>query len=368
MVRELLDDLARHVPDYSNPDRALAAARASRRRRTGGGAALVATALALAAAVTWAPVAGPGPDWPPVPGRSEPVLASASVLADLPAAAVGPARLAYRLNCRMPCSRVVLQMEWGGLRYSLDNLGDLGVPSLSPDGGLLVAGFDGRGYRVRDLRSGEPPALIEPRLYPGEWEPMTWSPDNRWLVLWGPRGNGRSEYARVDLRDLTVVTYQPPADLYACAVLPNGELLLAPNTVWTARQPLQLADPVTGTVHPLSTVDTGASLQPGLSIRHDPISPALVSADGRLGLVVRNADQRPVALMEFDLASGALIDARSIPYELGWEPVAYAGTGLHMVARKPVRVGVLAPDGHSVTSPELPAPTQVLVPGGHSWY
>ena len=187
--------------------------------------------------------------------------------------------------------------------------------------------------------------------------------------MWGPRGNGRSEYARVDLRDLTVVTYQPPADLYACAVLPNGQLLLAPSTAWTARQPLQLVDPAAGEpcirCRPWTS---GASLQPGLSIRHDPTSPALLSTDGRLGLVVRDADRRPVALLEFDLATGALIDARSIPYELGWEPVAYAGTGLHMVTRKPVRVGVLAPDGHSVTSPELPAPTQVLVPGGHTWY
>ncbi|GIJ53772.1 hypothetical protein [Virgisporangium aurantiacum] len=369
MVRELLDDLARDVPDYSNPDRALAAARASRRRRTGGGAALVATALALAAAVTWAPVGGPGPDWPPFPGRSEPVLASAPMLADLPTAAVGPARLAYRLNCRTPCSRMVLQMEWGGLEYSLDHLGDLGVPSLSPNGELLVAPFSGDGgYKVRDLRSDEPPTPFEPRLGAGLWSPMTWSPDNRWLVMWGPRGNGRSEYARVDLRDLTIVTYQPPADLYACAVLPSGELLLAPSTAWTEQQPLQLADPATGDVRPLLTVDSRAMLQPGLSIQHDPTSPALLSTDGMLGLIVRNADRRALALLEFNLASGALIDAKSIPYEMGWEPVAYGGTGLHMVTRKPVRAGVLAPDGHSVTTPELPAPTQVLVPGGRTWY
>jgi hypothetical protein len=368
MVRELLDDLARDVPDYSNPDRALAAARASRRRRAGGGTGLLATALALAAAIAWAPVGSPGPDFPPFPGRSEPVLASAPVLADLPDAAVGPARLAYQVNCRMPCSRIVLQMEWGGLQYSLDHLGDLNVPSLSPNGELLVAAFDGRGYRIRDLRSDEPAALIEPRLYPGEWEPMTWSPDNRWLVMWGPRGNGRSEYARVDLRDLTVVTYQPPADLYACAVLASGELLLAPATAWTAQQPVQVADPGTGTVRPLPAVDSRASLQPGLSIGHDPISPALLSADGKLGLVVRDANRRALGLLEFDLAAGALIDFKSIPYELGWEPVAYAGTGIRMVTRKPVRAGILSADGHSVTSTELPAPARVLVPGGHTWY
>jgi hypothetical protein len=294
---------------------------------------------------------------------------SAPVLADLPDAAVGPARLAYRRNCRTPCSRMVLQMEWGSLEYSLDHLGDLNVPSLSPNGELLVAPFDGdHGYKIRDLRSGEPPARIEPRLEPGTWEPMTWSSDNRWLVMWGPRDGGGSEYTRIDLRSRTTVTYRPPDGLFASAVLPSGELLLAPATTWAARQPLQLADPVTGGVRPLLTVDTSAFLQPGYSVAADPIRPALVSADGRLGLIVRDADQRARGLLQYDLASGALIDYQQVLYEEGWEPVAYTGTGMHVVARRPLRVGVFDPVRSSITSPDLPAPTAVLVPGGHTWY
>jgi hypothetical protein len=367
MVHELLDDLARDVPDYSDPDRALAAARSTRHRRAGGGAALVATALALAAAVTWAPVASL--DRPPFPGRSEPAQVSAPVLHDLPDAAVGPATLAYRLNCRLPCSRMVLQMEWGSLEYSLDHAGDLGVPSLSPNGELLLAPFHGGGYKIRDLRSGEPPATIEPRLDPGRWEPMTWSPDNRWLVMWGPRDNGTSEYARVDLRDHTTVVYQPPAGLYASAVLPGGELLLAPNGPWAAQQLLQLADPVTGAVRPLFTVDTRTSLQPGLSIGHDPTRPAMVSTDGKLGLAVRNADRRVVGLLQYNLASGALINFQAFPTdEMGWEPVAYAANGMHVVTRNPLRAGVVDAGWTSVMWPELPTPVAVLVPGGHTWY
>ena len=53
---------------------------------------------------------------------------------------------------------------------------------------------------------------------------------------------------------------------------------------------------------------------------------------------------------------------------MGWEPVAYAGAGIRVVTRKPVRAGVFDPVGGSVTAPELPAPAAVLVPGGHAWY
>lgn len=366
-MRDLLDDLAHDVPDYADADRALAAARTTRRRRAGSGVALAAAALALVAAVGVTPEAGPGPGWPPASPRSQEPLPPAETLPDLPAGAVGPARLTYHMLCALPCSRSVVVLA-DGARYSLDNAGDVNTSALSPDGRLLVAPFERGSWQVRDLDGAEPARPFEPLLMNSGWQPMAWSPDSRWLVLWSPVSGGRSRYARVDLRTLRSVTYEAPADRYTIAVLNSGELLMAPRS-WTLPRSLWLVDPGADTTRLFSIRDTPGLIPPGQSVQNDPTGPAMLSPDGKLGLTVRTADYRVTGLLEIDLGSGEVLGLSSTG---AWTPLAYTAGGMHVGARNPTRVGILDPATGAVTqvvepSAQTPFPPTVHIPGGHAW-
>src|SRR5687768_6388919 len=107
MVRELLDDLAREVPNYADAERALRAARTSRRNRVRVAAAgLTVLALVAAGAAWWPRVAPPDGAGPDRAAPFTPIYPSQPVLPD---GAVGPAALVYRPRCEPPCFGVVVR-------------------------------------------------------------------------------------------------------------------------------------------------------------------------------------------------------------------------------------------------------------------
>jgi hypothetical protein len=385
MVREMLADLARDVPNYVDPDRALAAARTiRRRRRVRVAAAALATVAALVGAAAWWPEPSPRGSLPDggvaSPDARDPRSAAPSP-PPLPGGAVGPARLMYRHRCDLPCVREVIVLADGG-QYSMDHLGDLNVPSLSPDGRWLVAPFHDGAFALRDLTSDDdnPKRPQGERLSPGAgWEPMTWSPDSRWLLMWSPRDGDTYRYARVDLTDLRTVRFQPPAGTHAIAIMPGGDLLVAP-TAWpgaTLPLTLRLVDPATGAERPLPPAGAGLTLPAGQTVRHGGPEPALLSPDGsRVVFTVWHG--QAVALLEIDLDTGTLVDRYDLPTDAWWYPAAYTAQGILLVRREPNAVGPFEPvealgqldpaTGHITELTPLPDAFNVLVPGGHTWY
>jgi len=354
MVREILDELARDVPDYTDPERALAAARRTRHRRTGTAVGAVAAVAALIVGVLVWPT--PPDAHPPRPAASPAVIE----VQDLPDGPLGRARVIYRPRCD-PCFGIVVVLA-DGTEYRVHG-GDWNVPSLSPDGRWLLTTSDHpRLYQLRDLTaegSGSRPLPYD--FHPSEWNPMTWSPDSRWLVMWGLHRDGTAdEYARVDLRNRSVVTYRPPTGTDAIAVLPSGELVVA-SDAWEPPVTLRVVDPATGAERPLSPFATEGRL------RNDPTLPAAVSTDGRLGLHIRDGT-RVTGVLEVDAATGAVRNRVDLPADGTWLPVAYSGGRITVVDRKG-RVGVLDPATGTVAEAfALPAPRGVLLPGGHTWY
>jgi hypothetical protein len=364
MVRDLLDDLARDVPNYADADRALTAARAARRRRAGGVAAALTAVAVIAAGVAWWPRLAPPDATPPDRRVSSPVPSRPL----LPDGAVGPAQLLYRPRCEQVCFDVVVRLA-DGAEYSLLR-GDFNVPSLSPDGRLLVAAFEFGSYRFRDLTSADPPRRVQgDPLGPGMWQPAGWSPDSRWLLMWGPRGNEVYEFARIDMADRSVVKYQPPTGDYVVGVLPSGELLVSPS-MWRAPLSLRVVDPVTRTERPVPMAGATAALEDGETLRNDPTMPAAVSPDGTHVTISVVNGQRVTGMVEIELATGIVRTRYAFPADRRWEPVAYTTGGITLVSRgRPLAVGVLDPVTLRITEPaQVPDPMALLVRGGATWY
>ena len=367
MVRALLDELARDVPNYADADRALGAARAVRRRRAGVAAAVLTVLAMVAAGAAWWPRPGPpdgvGPEHTESP---TPVFPSQPAL---PEGAVGAAALVYRPRCAGPCFGVVVRLA-DGKEYSLRH-GDFNVPSLSPDGRWLVAQFEFGSYQFRDLKGAGPlqRAQGEP-LSPARWQPSAWSPDSRWLLMWGPHSDGGSEFARIDLVDRSVVTYRAPAGWTAAGVLPSGELLVAPST-WQAPLTLRRVDPVTGKEQPVPMDAAATVLKPDQLQRAEPTRPLGVSRNGAWIAIGMVAGGRVSGVVEIGTYTGAVHDHVFPSTGTSWEPVAY-GTlaGIMVVSRgRPLAFGVFDLSlGRIVELTRVPDAEALLVPGGPTWY
>jgi hypothetical protein len=105
-------------------------------------------------------------------------------------------------------------------------------------------------------------------------------------------------------------------------VLPGGELLLSP-IVWSVALDLEVVDAATGATRPVPATDLRPWLGDLEVVRHDPTSPAMVSADGRrLTVVVRTMEQRVVAMLELDPATGARLNRYELSPAPNWTPVA----------------------------------------------
>jgi hypothetical protein len=364
MLRDLLDDLARDVPNYADADGVLRSARTARRRRAGGAAAMLVAAAVIAAGAAWWPRQAQPDAMPP----DQPVPSVVPSKPLLPDGAVGPAELLYRPRCERACFEVVVRLS-GGAEYSLLK-GDLGVPSLSPDGRWLVAAFEHGSYQFRDLTSAEPPGRTQGEpLRPGQWQPAAWSPDSRWLVMWGPRGNEFYEAARVDMADRSVVMYRPPTGDYVVGVLPSGELLVSPS-MWRAPLSLRVVDPVTGAERPVPMAGADGVLQPGEKLLNDPTFPVAVSPDGTHAAIRVVSGQRTTGLVEIELATGVRRSLVGFPDDRSWEPVVYTSDGITLVnRRRPLAIGVLDAVTLKVTEPvQVPDPMALLVRGGPTWY
>ncbi|GIJ44879.1 hypothetical protein Val02_17650 [Virgisporangium aliadipatigenens] len=362
MVRELLDELARDVPDYTDPDRALAAARAMRQRRVAATVGAVAAVLALVAGVLWWPRGAPLVQ--PAPARSPNVVE----VENLPDGALGRVRLIYRPRCDGPCIELVVVMADGD-KYRVRGP-NWNIPSLSPDGRWLLTDGDGwrQVFKLRDLTADGTGDRPLPREYhASEWNPMTWSADSRWLLMWGfRRGSGPDEFARVDLRDGTEVVYTPPDGTDVHTVLPNGDLVVAPPG-WTGPQPPRLVNPATGAERPLAPLD--AALPAGQELLTGATMPALVSPDGRrLAFEIRQQPNRTVGVLEVDAETGALLRRFDLPADGTWRPVAYAPGGIALFDGR-TRVGLLDPATGTVTeTAALPPVEQLLLPGARTWH
>jgi hypothetical protein len=377
MVREILRELTDEVPNYADPDGILAAGRAVRRRTVlrvaalGALGAAAGTELVRRTTVTPHPVGRPGPE--PMPSYP-PEIIPPDDPPPLPAGPVGPALLVYRKRCAGRCDTATIIVLADGTQYNIDHVGDLGVPSLSPDGRWLVAAFDRGEYVLRDLDSRAlvvVPVIVpvDADLSPGEWQPMTWSSDGRWLLFWGPLGNDTYQYARVDPTAPHVVTYQAPPGRHTVAILPDGRLLTE-RTPWSDpdHPSLSAVDPETGVESPLPS---GAGFVPaaGQSVRNDGVDAASVSADGsRIARTIR-AGNRAVGVLELALRTGRVLRQVELPPDGDWTPVAYVGSRLMLVNRLPLKIGFLGPDGPRITeATRLPNPVALLVRGGRTWY
>ncbi|GAA3278921.1 hypothetical protein GCM10020218_029510 [Dactylosporangium vinaceum] len=335
-----------------------------RRRLAGAAAAAAATAVVLAAGVAVWPGGRPGAE----PAAPVPTVLTSRrpTLPALPDAAVGAASLLYHEPCTGGSCDADVTVLVDGRRYALGRLGDLGTPSLSPDGRWVAALF-GSGYRLRDLTSdAAPQAPLGDRLRSGVWEPMGWSPDSRWLVMWSVLGGDTFGYTRVELTSRQVVTYRPPVANEVIAVLPSGELVVVDRG-----RPLTLhiLDPATGAERTVAVDARQAALGPGQELFNGGTDPALVSADGtRITMTVKQ-DHRAVRLLEISLATGAVERQFALPPGSAWRPAAVAGDAVLMVAHEPTRVGRLdrATGAITVTSP-VPDTARVLLPGAHTLF
>ncbi|GAB3845864.1 hypothetical protein ACFPIJ_38825 [Dactylosporangium cerinum] len=366
MVREALAELARDVPNYADADRILAAARRVRRRRAVGAAVLAAVAVLLAAG-TWPTGQAPDGGTPGSTGAPLPAATTASGPL-LPPGAVGPAQLLIRERCNRPCVRTTIVLA-DGSRHDVDEFDSQSSTSLSPDGRWLVGDYGvGQFFKARDLTNDRGLILLDKSFsMAGGWEPFTWSPDSRWLLMWNPIGG--EHYTRVDLDDRSLVQYTPPAGTIAIAVLASGELLTAP-AMWdggTLPLSLHLVDPATGVSRAVPPVGTASSLPVGQTIGTIGTA-ALVSPDGTRVAITIRADKRASGVVEFDLATGTVLHRYELPASTGWRAVAYTTDGIILVHDISAKVGYLNPDTGAITEfGSFPGAQFVLVRGVCGW-
>jgi hypothetical protein len=391
MLRDQLQMLADTAPDYTDVERALRTYRARRRRRAvvGSSAVVVLIAALVYALPTPSPIAR-DPSWIVPAGPVEPsyppqVQLGAEPVPGLPDGAVGPALLAAQTSARQQCAPAcpwaVLFTVSGG-RYALT---DAAAESLSPDGRWLLGTFGGSSYALRDLTTDGPPRPVAAGARnPDRWEPVTWSPDSRWLLLWRPRSGGVNDYQRVDVATGEAATGTLPVGEQLLAVLSSGDLLTGPTAAMTMGRTepvtLRILDPSGPTGRGRVTLKDTV-LAADRTVSNGGTSPALVTPDGRGVVLTLKSPGNLAVLATVDLLTGDLIRGQQIPD--GWRPVVITSRGIVVTAtsqdaEEPADtvVAVIEPNAAKTSSTGVAEPAviiraigggTVMLRGGGDW-
>jgi hypothetical protein len=294
----------------------------------------------------------------------------------LPDGKVGPALMGTSTS-----AGPVLFTEDGG-RYALTNSMD---GSLSPDGRWLLDTFGQRFYALRDLTADGPvrPLDVDATSF-HRWQPVTWSPDSRWLLLWRQRDGNTNDYQRVEVATGRAVTGTLGAGEQLLAVLSSGDLLAGPTTATTSSRP----DPVT-----LRVLDPNGPKERGRVTLKDTVlaadrvvenrgsAPALVTPDGRSVVLTLNSAGDLAVLATVDLRTGDLVRGQQLP--AGWRPVVVTTRGIVVTAEMhdghqpfDTLIGVVEPNAPTTRATGAAEPTVmarvvgggvVMLRGGAGW-
>ncbi|GAA2377860.1 hypothetical protein Cme02nite_20050 [Catellatospora methionotrophica] len=358
-LRRALPRYAEQAGEYADGTAALALAR---RRRTGRTVVAALVAGPLLAGLLWFTVRGVDtvpppvattPSAIPVPVRPVPALPSRldvnAVVEELPGdRAPGPAVLQVHDDRVFPGPRTVLVMA-DGHYYS----GFTGPSTLSPDG-RRVTWSTATATMVRDLTG------TDVRELPATLGSPLWSPGGDWFLLPARAGTGETLY---HLPDWTARELPPVLPAQATAVvLDSGELLRPAGSPTRTTVPLEVVDPVSGTVRPV-TVDVADRIAPGESVR----SWSILAAPGdSAGLAVFGAGQKGstevIDVIQFSTADGRVLRRISLPADRLAFPLCFRGadllwTDLATIRRAP------APQGIGLLM-ELDTPWHVVQPAG----
>jgi hypothetical protein len=336
MLRVQLQMLADTAPDYTDAERALGAYRARRRRRVVAGASAAAVVALIivyllphpspiAHEPSWIVPAGPvEPSYPPE------VRLGPSPVPALPDGNLGPALLAAQTSapdqCAPACPDAVLFTVAGG-RYALAEGFD---GSLSPDGRWLLESVRQSAYVLRDLTADRPPQPLDADASSRDrWQPMTWSPDSRWLLLWRPRNGTLNDYLRVEVATGRAVTGTLPPGEQLLAVLASGDLLTGPAAATSLLRPdpvtLRILDPDDLRERARVTL-ADTVLAADRTVANGGPAPALVMPDGRSVVLTLNSTGNLTVLATVDLRTGHLVRGQALPD--GWRPVAAGRRGV----------------------------------------
>lgn len=339
MLRVQLQMLADTAPDYTDAERALGAYRTRRRRRVVVSAAVVVAIVVslvyflprsspITQEPSWIVPAGPiDPRYPP-----EVRLGTTSV-PPLPDRAVGPALLAAHTSapdqCVPTCPDAVL-FTVGGARYALPEDFD---GSLSPDGRWLLESVRASAYALRDLTADGPPQPLHIDAgSSARWQPMIWSPDSRWLLLWRLRNGTLSDYQRIEVATGQAVTGTLPAGEQLLAVLSSGDLLTGPIVVENGdrRDPtvLRVLDP-DGPRERARVPLTSGAIAGDRTLGNGAPEAALVLPDGHSVVLTLNSTGNVAILITVDLRTGHVVRLQPLPD--GWRPVAVSSRGIVVI-------------------------------------
>lgn len=334
MLRVQLQMLADAAPDYTDAERAIGAYRARRRRRVVVSAAAVVAIVAslvyflphsspITQEPPWIVPAGPiDPRYPP-----ELRLGTTSVPA-LPDGPVGPALLAAHTSapdqCAPACPDAVL-FTVAGARYALPEVID---GSLSPDGRWLLSA-----YTLRDLTAAGPPRPLDiDASSSARWQPVTWSPDSRWLLLWRLRNGTLNDYQRIEVATGQVVAGTLPAGEQLLAILSSGDLLTGPIVVENGDRHdptvLRVLDPDGPRERARVSLTSGA-IAGDRTLANGGPEPALVLPDGHSVVLTLNSIGNQTILITVDLRTGHVVRLQPLPD--GWRPVAASSRGIVVI-------------------------------------
>jgi len=331
MVRDLLVDLAREVPDYTDAGGAIRRYRRGRRRRLGGTIAAVAAVVALVAVATFA-IRPPSPPLvlasrPPVLTDYPATLTAPDPSAVLPDLAVPNVTLLFDGWCETQCRTVDVTVGVDGRQYDGEpGFGEMTM-SLSPDGGWLAVQTQSN-FLIRRLADGY---QLDTGLFSADgWEPLVWSPQTRYLLMW----DGGPNLRRIDLVDGASVSYQAPRDKQVLALLPDGDLLLSGEAKGTEPSVLVRVDPVTRRQHSVVTLHSDQRLPPyDLQVNDDDTTPELVDPTGdRIAVLSRGG-----MVLDVELATGEVLHRHALPTNRNHAAIAaaYLAEGLLLAFPQP---------------------------------
>jgi hypothetical protein len=363
MLRDQLQMLADTAFDYTDAERALRAHRTRRRRRVAVGVSAAAVLVLIATVVYALPGRSPiarDPSWivpaAPVETSYPPELRlGTEPVPALPDGKIGPALLAAHTSkwelCRPACARSVL-LTVAGERYALADGGDW---SLSPDGRWLLGTFGRSYYGLRDLTADRPPRSLGVDAQTSDrWQPVAWSPDSRWVLMWRSRTGLVSDYQRVEVATGRTVTGTLTDGEQLLAVLASGDVLTGPTAAMTT---LDRTDPVTLRIlDPAGPTERGrvtlkdTVLAADRTIANGAPSSALVMPDGRGVVLTLKSPGQLAVLATVDLRTGDLIRGQQLSDE--WRPMSVSGRGIVVTTQRragqeqPIDtiIGVVEPD------------------------